>query len=127
MMASPWNRRPRIGELLAPALEIAQRHDGLEIGRSVRDQLLQVGLGFIAAIEPIEIDGALDQRAALQRRIGRHPFIGLDGELGLLQPLIEIRQRKQRHLMRGHQIERELQIDQAEIFPPRRPSAAPSP
>jgi hypothetical protein len=53
---------PAFDKLLAPAQEVARHHDRLEVGGRGRDQLLQVRLGFIAAIGAVEVDGALNER-----------------------------------------------------------------
>ena len=80
------------------------------------DELLQARLGLVGAIERVEIERHLDLRIALQRRGQRHPLVGLDREFGLLHRLVEVGERQQRQRMRRREIERELQIDEAEIL-----------
>src|SRR5205814_717724 len=43
------------GELLAAALDVAERHDGFEIARIGRDDLLETLLGLIDAVEAVEV------------------------------------------------------------------------
>ena len=73
-------------------------------------------LGLVGAIERIEIGRELDLGVALQRRIRRHALVDLDRQLRLLHLLVEIGERQQRQRMVGREIERELQIDEAEIL-----------
>ena len=108
--------RGAVGELLAAALDIAERHDGLDILGVLGGDALEDLDRLVAAVGGIEIGRELDLRIALQRRIGRHALIDLDRHLRLLDRFIEIGERQQRHRMAGLQIERELQIDQREIL-----------
>src|SRR5207237_5423429 len=104
------------GELLASAQHVAERHDRLEIGRIGGDQLFETCFRLIGAIERIEIERELDLRVAVQRRRQWHPLIDLVGEFRLFHRLIEIAKRQQRERMRGREIERELQVNESEIF-----------
>ncbi len=83
--------------------------------------LVEQLLGLVGAIERIEIDRHLDFGVARQRRTRRHPFVGLDREVGLLEVFVEIAKRQQRHGVRRLEIERELQVDERQIL-----AAAPS-
>ena len=105
-----------VGEPLAAALDIAERHDGFDILRIFRRDALQDLDRLVAAVGGVEIGRELDLRVALQRRTGRHPLVDLDRHLRLLHRLVEIGQRQQRQRMIGREIERELQIDQREIL-----------
>src|SRR5205823_4974538 len=64
-----------------------------------------------------------DLRIAVERRIQQHPFVGFVGEFRLLHRLVEVAERKQGERMRRREIERKLQVDEAEILaslPPKR-------
>jgi len=78
-----------VGELLAPALDIAERHDGFEVLRVLRRDAFQYLDRLVAAVGAIEVGGLLDLRVAFQHRIGRHALIDLDRHLRLLHRLIE--------------------------------------
>ena len=73
-------------------------------------------LGLVGALERVEIDRQLDLGVAAQRRIRRHALIDLDRELRLLHLLVEVGEREQRQRMVRREIERELQIDEAEVL-----------
>ncbi len=78
--------------------------------------MLEPLLGLVGAIERIEIGGDLDVRVAPQRRRRRNAVVYLDRQLGLLERLVEVGERQQRHRVRRLEIERKLQIDQRQIF-----------
>src|SRR5207248_9888333 len=78
--------------------------------------LFETCFRLIGAIERIEIERELDLRVAVQRRRQWHPLIDLVSEFRLLHRLIEIAKRQQRERMRGREIERELQVNESEIF-----------
>ena len=103
-------------ERLAPAQDVAERHDRVDVGRIVGDQLLQPLLGLVGAVERVEIDRELDLGVAPQRRIARHALVDLDRELRVLHLLVEVGERQQRERLVGREIERELQIDQAQVL-----------
>ena len=75
-------------------------------------------LGFVRPVEGVEIDRKLNEGVAVERRVRRHPLIRLERELRLLHRLVKIGQREQRHRMGRREIERELQIDEADILAP---------
>ena len=77
----------------------------------------------LAALDRVEIGRELDLRVALEQRIGRHPLIGLDGELRTLDRLVEVAERQQRQRMRRLEVERELQVDQRQVLTRRAGSA----
>ncbi len=104
------------GELLVPAQNIAERHDRFEIVRVLLDQRVEVLLRLVRAVERIEIGRHLDRGIAMQRRIRRNALIDLDRQLRLLERFVEIGEREQRQRMVGREIERKLEIDQAEIL-----------
>ncbi len=104
------------GELLAPAQDVAERHDCLDIARIGSDQLLEIGLRLVGLVQAVEVERHLDLGIARERRVQRHALIDLVGELRLLHRLVEVAKREQRERMLRHQIERELQIDQPEIL-----------
>ena len=108
-------------ELLASPQDIAKRHDRLEIGRIGGDQLFKARFRRVGAVERIQVERELDLRIAVKRRSQRHPLVGLVGQFRLLHRLVEVAERKQSERMRRREIERELQIDEAEIL-----AAAPS-
>ena len=78
--------------------------------------LLQALLGLVGAVERVEIDRQLDLGVAPQRRTRRHALVDLDRELRLLHLLVEIGERQQRERLVRREIERELQIDEAEVL-----------
>ena len=104
------------GELLVPAQNIAERHDRFEIVGMLLDQRFEMLLRLVGAVERIEIGRHLDRGIAMQRRIRRNALIDLDRQLRLLERFIKIGEREQRQRMVGREIERKLQIDQAEIL-----------
>src|SRR6202020_3066643 len=66
-----------IGEFLAAALDIAERHDGFEVlGILGRDALQDLDR-LVAAVGGVEIGRELNLRIALQRRTRRHALIDL--------------------------------------------------
>ena len=75
------------------------------------DQLVEPLLGLVGAIERVEIDRELDLGVAPQRRVLRHALVDLDGELRVLDLLVEIGERQQRQRLVGREIERELQVN----------------
>ena len=95
-------------ELLAPAQQIAERHHGFEIVGPRRDQLFEMALGLLGAVERVEIDGELNLGVAPQRRFLGHALIGLDGELRFLEIFVEVREREQRERLLGREIDRKL-------------------
>ena len=107
---------PAVGELLAAAFDIAECHDGLEVLRVLRDHALENLDRFVAAVHTVEIGGELNLRVALQRRSRRHTLVDLDRHLRLLDRLVEIGERQQCERMVRRKMERQLQIDQREIF-----------
>src|SRR5262249_11807807 len=66
----------------------------------------------------IQVERELDLRIAVKRRSQRHPLVGLVSQFRLLHRLVEVAERKQSERMRRREIERELQIDEAEILAP---------
>ena len=108
-------------ELFARAHDVAERHGRFEVGRALGDQLLQDGLGLVAAFERIEAERALDLGVAMHRRRCRHPLVGPDRDFGFLHVLEQIGERDQRHRVARRQIDCELQIDEAKLLgaPPR--------
>ena len=108
-------------KLLVPALHVAERHDGFLVVREFLDQRGEMLLRLVGAVERVEIGGHLDRGVAVERRRRRDALVGLDGELGLLQRLVEIGERQERQRMIGREGKRELEIDETEIL-----AAAPS-
>src|SRR5262249_59678191 len=53
---------------------------------------------------------------AVEWRIQQHPFIGFVGEVRLLQRIVEVAERKQGERMRWREVERKLQVDEADIL-----------
>ena len=58
---------PAFRELLAPALDIAERHDGFEVPRIGGNDLFETRFRLIGAIERIQVQRELDLRVALKR------------------------------------------------------------
>ena len=96
---------------MLPSAMIASRSS-----RTVGDQLLQALLGLVGALEGVEIGRKLDLGVAPQRRILRHALVDLDRQLRVLHLLVEIGERQQRQRLVGREIERKLEIDEAQVL-----------
>ena len=58
----------------------------------------------------------LDRGVAVQRRCGRDALVDFDRELRLLQRFVKIGEREQRERVVRREVQRELQVDEAEIL-----------
>lgn len=108
------------GKLLARALNIAERHDRIEILAVIADNILEQFDGIISAINALQRGRFLNLCVALERRSGGHALIHFQRQLRTLDRLIQIGERQQREAVLRLEIQCQLQIDQSEVF-----SAAP--